>query len=52
MVPEYRRRNYATVLNDRLTTSVIDLIVSEDTYIAALVKIEGNIVNIYYLEDI
>jgi hypothetical protein len=52
MVPSYRQRNYATVLNDRLTTSVIDLIVSEDTYIAALVLIEGNTMHIYHLEDI
>ncbi len=52
MVPEERQQNYATVLNDRFITSVNDLIISEDTYIAAYVKIEGNIVHIYQLEDV
>jgi hypothetical protein len=52
MVPNYRQRNHAVVLNDRFTTSVIDLVVSDDTYIAALVKIEGNVLHIYHLEDI
>lgn len=52
MVPEEKQQNYATVLNDRFITSVNDLIISDDTYIAAYVKIVGNVVHIYHLEDI
>jgi hypothetical protein len=52
MVETNKQREYATVLNDRFITSVNDLIISEDTYIAAYVKIEGSVVNIYYLKNI
>lgn len=52
MVEPSRQRDYAQVLNDRFITSVNDLIISEDTYLAAYVKIEEGIVHVYHLEDI
>lgn len=52
MVPTHRQRGYAQVLNDRFITSVNDLINSKDTYLTSYIKIENNVVSIYYLEDI
>jgi hypothetical protein len=52
MVPTQRQRGYSQTLNDRFITSVNDLINAEETYITSYVKIENNIVSIYYLEDI
>lgn len=55
--PDYRNKGYATKLNDDgFITSVNDLILSKDTYIAfyfELTEEDGVIVeNYYYLEDI
>lgn len=52
MVPTQRQRGYSQALNDRFITSVNDLINSDETYITSYVKIDNNVVSIYYLEDI
>ena len=52
MVPTHRQRGYAQALNDRFITSVNYLINAEETYITSYIKIENNVVSIYYLEDI
>lgn len=52
LIPQDRQQEYSEALNDRFITSVNDLIISGDTYISSYVYIEGNVVNIYYLENI
>lgn len=52
LIPENKQQLYSETLNDRFITSVNDLINDEETYISSYVYIEGNIVNIYYLEDV
>lgn len=51
LVPKEEQQVYSEALNDRFITSVNDLINAEETYISSYVKIENNIVHIYYLED-
>jgi hypothetical protein len=53
MVPESEQTNYSKSLNDDgFITSVNDIILSEETYIAFYVEIIDDIVHIYYLEDV
>lgn len=52
LIPKDQQQNYSMVLNDRFITSVNDLINDEETYISSYVYIEGNVVNIYYLENV
>ena len=53
MVPENEQANYAKALNDDgFITSVNDIILSEETYIAFYVEIIDEVVHIYYLEDV
>lgn len=53
LVPEEEQRQYARALNDDgFITSVNDLILSDDTYIAFYVEIIDDIVHIYHLEDV
>jgi uncharacterized protein YycO len=53
MVPEDEQTNYAKALNDDgFITSVNDIILSEETYIAFYVEVIDEIVHIYYLEDV
>lgn len=52
LIPKDKQQNYSMVLNDRFITSVNDLINDEETYISSYVYIEGNVVNIYYLENV
>ena len=53
MVPESEQTNFAKTLNDDgFITSVNDIILSEQTYIAFYVEIIDEVVHIYYLEDV
>ena len=52
LVPKEEQQVYAEALNDRFITSVNDLINANETYISSYVRIEDNVVHIYYLEDI
>ncbi|MDI6452201.1 YiiX/YebB-like N1pC/P60 family cysteine hydrolase [Peloplasma aerotolerans] len=53
LVDEKDQRNYSRALNDDgFITSVNDIILSRETYIAFYVEIRDDIVHIYYLEDI
>lgn len=52
MVPEEKQRNYSKALNDdRFITSVNDMILSRETYLAFYFEVIDDIVHIYYLED-
>lgn len=53
LIEPEKQRNYARALNDdRFITSVNDIILSKDTYIAFYVEIVEGVVHIYYLEDV
>ena len=53
IVDEKDQKNFSRALNDdHFITSVNDIILSKDTYLAFYVEIIGGIVHIYYLEDI
>ncbi|AUD63959.1 hypothetical protein BK010_10305 [Tenericutes bacterium MO-XQ] len=53
MVPEDEQTNYSKALNDDgFITSVNDIILSEETYIAFYIEVIDEIVHIYYLEDV
>lgn len=52
MVAEEDQRNFSRSLNDdRFITSVNDILLSDETYIAFYFEIIDDVVNIYYLED-
>jgi hypothetical protein len=53
LVEESKQRNYSKALNDDgFITSVHDIILSKQTYIAFYVEVIDEIVHIYYLEDL
>lgn len=53
LIEPENQRNYARALNDdRFITSVNDMIMSEDVYLAFYVEIIDEVVHIYYLEDV
>ncbi|MFU8792542.1 MAG: hypothetical protein ACNA7K_00805 [Acholeplasmataceae bacterium] len=53
MVPENKQHVYSRALNDdRFITSVNDMILSRETYIAFYVEIIEDVLHIYYLEDV
>lgn len=52
MVPKEEQKNYAKALNDdRFITSVNDIVLSDETYIAFYFEVIDDVVHIYYLED-
>lgn len=53
MVPKEDQKNYSKALNDdRFITSVNDIVLSDETYIAFYFEVIDDIVHIYYLEDV
>ncbi len=53
LVEPENQRNYARSLNDdRFVTTVNDMILSDDSYLAFYVEIIDDVIHIYYLEDI